>query len=144
MFESASIILQASSNSVYISLLYTVLYLGRPSSLPSASASSSPLSARPPSSSGRQSASSPVLDEFGLRRHYRHWGLAPHPRMFSKCTAQGTKDTYASGRHMFTPGAYPYSRYKGTGCSNDWGGRGYDDSVPGEVTETAPSRDRTK
>ena len=27
---------------------------------------------------------------------------------------------------------------------NDWGGRGYDDSVPGEVTKTAPSGDRTK
>ena len=26
---------------------------------------------------------------------------------------------------------------------NDWGGRGYDDSVPGEVTKTAPSGDRT-
>ena len=27
-------------------------------------------------------------------------------------------------------------------CSNDWGGRGYDDSVPGEVTKTTPSGDR--
>ena len=26
---------------------------------------------------------------------------------------------------------------------NDWGGRGYDDFVPGEVTETAPSGDKT-
>ena len=26
---------------------------------------------------------------------------------------------------------------------NDWGGRGYDDSVPGEVIKTAPSGDRT-
>ena len=26
---------------------------------------------------------------------------------------------------------------------NDWGGRGYDDSDPGEVTKTAPSGDRT-
>ena len=26
---------------------------------------------------------------------------------------------------------------------NDWGGRGYDDSVPGEVTKTATSKDRT-
>ena len=26
---------------------------------------------------------------------------------------------------------------------NDWGGRGYDDSVPREVTKTARSRDRT-
>ena len=26
---------------------------------------------------------------------------------------------------------------------NDWGGRGYDDFVPGEVTKTAPSGDRT-
>ena len=26
---------------------------------------------------------------------------------------------------------------------NDWGGRGCDDFVPGEVTKTAPSRDRT-
>ena len=26
---------------------------------------------------------------------------------------------------------------------NDWEGRGYDDSVPGEVTKTAPSGDRT-
>ena len=26
---------------------------------------------------------------------------------------------------------------------NDWGGRRYDDSVPGGVTKTAPSRDRT-
>ena len=25
---------------------------------------------------------------------------------------------------------------------NDWGGRGYDDFVPGEVTKTAPSGDR--
>ena len=25
----------------------------------------------------------------------------------------------------------------------DWGGRGYDDFVPGEVTKTAPSGDRT-
>ena len=24
-------------------------------------------------------------------------------------------------------------------CFNDWGGRGYDDSVPGEVTKTTPS-----
>ena len=27
-------------------------------------------------------------------------------------------------------------------CFNDWGGRGYDDSVFGEVTETTPSGDR--
>ena len=26
---------------------------------------------------------------------------------------------------------------------NDWGGRGYDDFVPGEVTKTAPSGDKT-
>ena len=26
---------------------------------------------------------------------------------------------------------------------NDWGGRGYDDFVPGEVNRTAPSGDRT-
>ena len=26
---------------------------------------------------------------------------------------------------------------------NDWGGRGYDDSVPGEVTKTPSSGDRT-
>ena len=26
---------------------------------------------------------------------------------------------------------------------NDWGGRGYDDFVTGEVTKTAPSGDRT-
>ena len=26
---------------------------------------------------------------------------------------------------------------------NDWGGRGYDDFIPGEVTETAPSGDET-
>ena len=26
---------------------------------------------------------------------------------------------------------------------NDWGGRGYDDFIPGEVTKTAPSGDRT-
>ena len=26
---------------------------------------------------------------------------------------------------------------------NDWGGRGYDDSVPGVVTKTSPSEDRT-
>ena len=28
-------------------------------------------------------------------------------------------------------------------CFNDWGGRGYDDSVPGDVTKTTPSGDRT-
>ena len=28
-------------------------------------------------------------------------------------------------------------------CFNDWEGRGYDDSVPGEVTKTTPSGDRT-
>ena len=26
---------------------------------------------------------------------------------------------------------------------NDWGGRGYANSVPGEVTKTTPSGDRT-
>ena len=26
---------------------------------------------------------------------------------------------------------------------NDWGGRGYDDFVPGEVIKTAPSEDET-
>ena len=26
---------------------------------------------------------------------------------------------------------------------NDWGGRGYDDFVPGEVTKTAPSGDES-
>ena len=26
---------------------------------------------------------------------------------------------------------------------NDWGGRGYDDFVPGEVPKTVPSGDRT-
>ena len=26
---------------------------------------------------------------------------------------------------------------------NDWGGRGYDHFVPGEVTKTAPSGDKT-
>ena len=26
---------------------------------------------------------------------------------------------------------------------NNWGGRGYDDFVPGEVTKTAPSGDET-
>ena len=28
-------------------------------------------------------------------------------------------------------------------CSNDWGGEGYGDSVPVEVTKTSPSGDRT-
>ena len=28
-------------------------------------------------------------------------------------------------------------------CFNDWRGRGYDESVPGEVTKTTPSGDRT-
>ena len=28
-------------------------------------------------------------------------------------------------------------------CSKDWGGRAYDDSVPGDGTKTTPSRDRT-
>ena len=28
-------------------------------------------------------------------------------------------------------------------CFNDWRGRGYDDSVPGEVTKTTPSVDRS-
>ena len=28
-------------------------------------------------------------------------------------------------------------------CFNDWGGRGYDDSVPGGGTKTTPSGDRT-
>ena len=28
-------------------------------------------------------------------------------------------------------------------CFNDWGGRGYDDSVPGDGTKTTPSGDRT-
>ena len=28
-------------------------------------------------------------------------------------------------------------------CFNDWVGRGYDDSVPGDVTKTTPSGDRT-
>ena len=32
---------------------------------------------------------------------------------------------------------------RGFECFNGWGGRGYDNSVPGEVTETTPSRDRT-
>ena len=31
----------------------------------------------------------------------------------------------------------------GEECFNDWGGRGYDDSVPGEVAKTTPSGDRT-
>ena len=33
-----------------------------------------------------------------------------------------------------------YERFEGF---NDWGGRGYDDFVPGEVTETPPSGDET-
>ena len=32
---------------------------------------------------------------------------------------------------------------RATELFNDWGGRGYDDSVPREVTKTARSRDRT-
>ena len=28
-------------------------------------------------------------------------------------------------------------------CLNDWGGRGYDDYVPGEITKTTFSGDRT-
>ena len=31
----------------------------------------------------------------------------------------------------------------GKECFDDWGWRGYDDSVPGEVTKTTPSGDRT-
>ena len=34
------------------------------------------------------------------------------------------------------------SKYVGEGF-NDWGGQGYDDFVPGEVTKTAPSGDET-
>ena len=30
-----------------------------------------------------------------------------------------------------------------TECFNDWGGRAYDDSVPGEVTKSTPFGDRT-
>ena len=30
-----------------------------------------------------------------------------------------------------------------TECFNNWGGRGYNDSVPEEVTKTTPSGDRT-
>ena len=35
------------------------------------------------------------------------------------------------------------AREKGEELFNDWGGRGYDDYVPGKVTKTAPSGDRT-
>ena len=38
----------------------------------------------------------------------------------------------------------PALRTPSTGeCFNDCGGRGYDDSVPGEVTKTTPSGDKT-
>ena len=38
--------------------------------------------------------------------------------------------------------AEPISRNPTEGF-NDWGGRGYDDFVPGEVTKTAPSGGET-
>ena len=43
------------------------------------------------------------------------------------------------------PGGKKYLRTKkaSTEGFNDWGGRGYDDFVPGEVTKTAPSGDET-
>ena len=36
-----------------------------------------------------------------------------------------------------------WRRYFTSECFNDWGGRGYDDSVPGDVTKATPSGDRT-
>ena len=46
-----------------------------------------------------------------------------------------------------SPQAFPklistYLVYNSEGF-NDWGGRGYDDFVPGELIKTAPSGDRT-
>ena len=40
-------------------------------------------------------------------------------------------------------GRYKIAARSGGELLNDWGGRGYDDSVPREVTKTAPSGDRT-
>ena len=34
-------------------------------------------------------------------------------------------------------------RVRPTECFNDWGGRGYEDSVPRKVTKTTPFGDRT-
>ena len=41
---------------------------------------------------------------------------------------------------IFAASEYPSMTNEGF---NDWGGRGYDDFVPGELTKTVPSGDRT-
>ena len=43
---------------------------------------------------------------------------------------------------QWTTAAQDEGEWRRTELFNDWGGRGYNDSVPGEVTKTAPSRDR--
>ena len=58
-------------------------------------------------------------------------------------------DEINTGKNTITnysaPDARHYSATSPVACEgfNDWGGRGYDDFVPGEVTKTAPSGNET-
>ena len=57
-----------------------------------------------------------------------------------------TTPTYGATRSDTTPntcGTAPMDSNKEKEGFNNWGGRGYDDFVPGEVTITAPSGDET-
>ena len=51
--------------------------------------------------------------------------------------------TYDFGSRVETGTERPLLLYIIYEQFNDWRGRGYDDFVPGEVTKTAPSGDRT-
>ena len=66
-------------------------------------------------------------------------GASPEPGKLSPALCQLQQE---GGSLYARAGLLGPSASRGEGL-NDWGGRGYDDFVPGEVTKTAPSGDKT-
>ena len=61
-------------------------------------------------------------------------GFAQQPHVCTKCPVLSVGFAVCRGLGTF------FCRYE---CFNDWGGREHENSVPGEITKTTPSGDRT-
>ena len=62
------------------------------------------------------------------------------PRIIAQKGTPPVAPTARAKGDQFTSSDLYIDTYEGF---NDWGGRGYDDFVPGEVTKTTPSGDET-
>ena len=103
---------------------------GRVLHLAAAAVETGPIGRAPFSSSTRALAG--LVAGWGSARGVNGQGRVLHPSVADVRTGPKGRAPFSSSTRALTGLA-----------TNDWGGRGYDDFVPGEVTKTAPSGDET-